>query len=460
MPWWSHYLLSSLSVVLTLLFVSTILRSKRPAGSTIAWLLIICVIPYVGIPLYLFLSERKFGSKSKKKRKLYEPAPNSIITVPLPATEKILLASGTPPVRSNSTLNLLSNGEDAYQKIIELIQGAKKSIHITTFIFGDDVVGNAVVNALCERAKSGVDVRLIVDSLGATLLKHPSFNRLKQAGGKFAYFMPVFHLPFRGRTNLRNHRKLMIVDQKFAVLGGMNLAKEYLGPKPDPNRWIDLGILIQGDSVSDIQEVFLQDWAYANHEENPSSIRTSPALPVNSNEKLSQVIASGPDIHGDPLYDVLLNSIYNVKTALWIVTPYFIPDESLTKALELAARRGVSIHVILPRHSNHKLADFARGSFIRQLSAAGVHFCFYPKMIHAKAVLIDQSLAILGSANFDMRSLLLNYELGILLFSKENLEALQNWIVARKNESTIKLPEDGFVRELLDGIGRVLGPIL
>ena len=461
LPWWSHYFLSTLTVLLTLLFVSTILRSKRAAGSTIAWLIVICTVPYFGIPLYLFLTDRKFKNHWNRKKKLYELPTTLGTDEALPSAERILLSCGAPPVRSNSQLDLLPTGEEAWTSIMSLIANAKESIFITTFIFGDDKVGNAVVDALTKKAESGIDVRVIVDSLGATLLRHPSFKRLTKAGGKVAYFMPVFHLPFQGRSNLRNHRKLMVVDREFAVLGGMNLAKEYLGPDKDPKRWVDLGVLIKGESVTDVHEVFLQDWAYATRAPRPTAhpAKFAPTL-TSLKEKLTQIVASGPDIHGDPLYDVLLNSIYCARENIWIVTPYFIPDESLTKALDLASKRGVTIHVILPSHSNHILADFARGSFIRELDAAGVRFYLHPKMIHAKAVLMDRSLGILGSANFDMRSLLLNYELGLLLYSEENIDAVEKWVWERQRESALSIPRTGFFREILEGVGRVLGPIL
>lgn len=457
-PWWAHQLLSTLVFLLTLVFVSSILRARRAAGSTLAWLFLICALPYVGIPFYLLLSGRKFKTLLKKKSKIYRSSAPQTFPENLSTTQRILWASGIPEAKLNHLIELLPTGVDAYNKIIQLIRGAQRSIHITTFIFGNDVVGNTVVEELVKKAAAGIDVRILVDSLGATLIRHPSFTRFIHAGGKIAYFMPMLHLPFQGRSNLRNHRKLMIVDEKFAVLGGMNLAQEYLGPTPDPNRWVDLGLQLEGDCVHDLEELFLQDWAYATHKNRSVTVIESPGA-INGNF-LAQVVASGPDVVGDPLYDVLLSAINESKTSVWIVTPYFIPDESLAKALELAAKRGVAIHVIIPLRSNHRLADLARGSFVRQLTSVGVHFGFFPKMIHAKALLVDRKLAILGSANFDMRSLLLNYEVGLAIYSEAALQAVEMWILQRQNETTFETPKSGYWRELVEGIGRVIGPIL
>jgi len=423
-----------------------------------AWLLVICAIPYLGIPLYLFFSGRKFKYGLSGKAKIYSTAGRLEGSIELTSTQRILAASGVDGAKLNQSLELLPTGVTAYNRLIEIIHGAQTSIHITTFIFGNDPVGRAVVAALAERASAGIDVRVLVDSLGATLISHPSFAQFTSAGGKVAYFMPVLHLPFRGRTNLRNHRKLMVVDGTVAVLGGMNLAQEYMGPTEDANRWIDLGLQLKGACVGDLEKIFLQDWAYATHS-------PAPAIPVSvvasrTGEILAQVVASGPDVVGDPLYDLLFNAINEAKKSVWIVTPYFIPDESLMKALELAVKRGVAVHVIIPQASNHRMADLARGSFVRQLISVGVDFGFYPRMIHAKAFLVDGELAILGSANLDMRSLLLNYELGLVIYDSTTLRDVKEWIRQRHGETVQGLLKSGFWREIGEGIGRAIGPIL
>lgn len=453
-----HHLFSSVTFLLTLVFVSNLLRAKRASGSTIAWLLAICVLPYVGIPLYLLLSERKLGTRLAKKKKLYQASSDGHLTGVMPEVRRILSASGAPSAKENSKIDLLPTGVKAYDEIIGLIEGAVTSIHLTTFIFGNDVVGQAIVAALARKAAAGVDVRILVDSLGATLIRHPSFKTLVESGGRIAYFMPILHIPFKGRTNLRNHRKLMIVDGRIAVLGGMNLAQEYLGPSKDPQRWVDLALTLEGPCVRDLIDIFRSDWDFATH--GRERLGSVPGTPIQSTKYLAQVVASGPDVTGDPLYDVLLSAIYGAKMSIWIVTPYFIPDESLNKALELATKRGVMVNVILPRKSNHRLADLARGSFVRGLRSTGVNFGFFPRMLHAKVVLVDQSLAILGSANFDMRSLLLNYELGLIVYSEDVMQTTARWIQEIHAETSSDLEDAGFWRDLAEGIGRTIGPMI
>jgi cardiolipin synthase len=448
------------TIPLTVVFSTLILRARKPSGSTMAWLILVIVVPYLGIPLYLMMGGRKMPMGLDQKAKLlplkigksYQPKT-------IDGVLRILAASGIPDPRENEGLTLLENGEVAFARYMTLIEQAKTTIFVTTFIFGNDTVGRALLAALASKAKSGVEVRVIVDSIGAVMTRHPSMLKFKSSNGQLAFFMPVLHVPFKGRSNLRNHRKLLIVDGEFAIIGGMNLAKEYMGPTPDIKRWTDLAIEVDGGSVADLTNVFLQDWAFAKHV--PDEVVEVPAaIMARSAGHVAQVVPSGPDLAGDPLYDVLLNMIFSARREILIVTPYFIPDESLEKALDLAAKRGVKVSVLLPRKSNHLLADIARGSFIRQLMISGVQFHFYGKMIHAKAVLVDDSVGLLGSANFDMRSLLLNYELGLMIYDEPFLKSVRGWYETHVKSTTKDFPAAGFWRETLEGIGRVIGPMI
>ena len=456
--WITHHLISMISFVLTLVFVSFVLRERKPAGSTMAWLILIALIPYLGIPLYLFFSNRKFPTRLTRKTKLYQPDRFESTPPELSRTRRILISSGIPDAIPNQSITLLTTGVEAYTRLIALIRDARQSIHITTFILADDPVGRSIVAELIEKTKSGVEVRLLIDSLGAELIRHPSFRDLKDSGGKIAYFMPLFHFPSRGRTNLRNHRKIAIFDGKTAIVGGMNLAQEYMGPDVDPKRWIDLASEVMGGSVFELESLFLRDWAYATKQPKPESPKLESSIEFCG--PLAQVVASGPDVVGDPLYDVLLTSIYAADHQIFICSPYFIPDESLTKALELAAKRKVEVHILTPSKSNHLLADIARGSYLRQLEASGAHLHLHSNMIHAKAIVIDRSFALLGSINFDMRSLLLNYELGILIYDELTIDAIEKWSAPMMSESRHTLPARNIWRDMIEGIGRAIGPIL
>ncbi len=177
-------------------------------------------------------------------------------------------------------------------------------------------------------------------------------------------------------------------------------------------------------------------------------------------ENKVQIVASGPDVSGDTLYDALLTLIFKAEQKIWIATPYFIPDESLAKALQLAARRGCEVSLLIPKKSNHFMADLARGSYIRELSQCGAKIYFYPQMLHAKAFLIDNDYAIIGSANFDMRSLLYNFEVGAVVYAQKEIEGLKKWFEERTTESQRGIGASSFITDLTEGIGRVLGPLI
>jgi cardiolipin synthase len=454
--WSLGHVFSILNFLLAVLFVSFILRSKRPPGSTLAWLFFVLAAPYIGIPLFILLSDRKYKTRFQKKKSLYDPKPQEAGQW-AGAVEKLLAGLGVPPSRPDQRARLVSTGEEAYSKIAELISSAQKRIHLTTFIFAKDPVAESLIALLEKKAQEGVAVRLLLDSMGSLMAKLPSFKGLVEKGGKVVFFNPVFHLPFRGRANLRNHRKLLITDSQRAILGGMNIAKEYMGPSPDPHRWTDLCLEVEGASVGDMESVFAEDWKFATGED-PG--REAPLGLKDGGDSQLQVIASGPDVRFDPLYDTLISLIYQATQRVWIATPYFIPDESLTRALELAARRGIEVRVLVPRTSNHLLADLARGTYLRQILKSGCRVELAEKMLHAKAFLVDGNYAILGSANFDMRSLLLNYEIGVLIRSGEPLTALERWFLGQFEVAGKSDLRVNYFRDMAESVGRVLGPLI
>jgi cardiolipin synthase len=271
--------------------------------------------------------------------------------------------------------------------------------------------------------------------------------------------MPVLHVPLRGRTNLRNHRKLVVVDGRIGMVGGMNLAREYLGPTPLEGRWRDVAMRIEGPAVFELAALFRSDWEFASKEALPPPDLDSgqPVMPGAS----IQVAPSGPDVPEDVLYDALLTALFEARSRIWIATPYFVPDEAIARALELAARRGVDVRIVVPWPSNHRLADVAGGSYLRQIEAAGAHVLLHRQgMMHAKVMVIDESYAILGSANLDMRSLFLNYEIGLFFHSPAEIELLAGWYQSLAGTTTEGLPKAGRARLVAEDLGRLLAPLV
>lgn len=457
--WIVTQLLTTLGFLLGLVLMAHLLKSKRSTSSTIAWLLIVVLAPWVGVPLYLMFGGRKMRRMAGQKAQVYHnPRRTPEETTGLPA-ERILQSFGLPTATGANRVAPVTSGEDAYQLLMDLIDRAEHSIHITTYILGGDSVGQAIVDRLAQRAAEGVSVRLLLDDVGSWRLRRKMLVPLIEAGASVAYFMPILHLPFRGRTNLRNHRKIVVVDEKHALTGGMNLAYEYMGPTPDPQRWRDFSLILSGPAVIDLANLFYSDWKFATGED---LIRDFPHAEVHEPDgAMAQVVASGPDVAGDPLYESLLTAVFTAQQRLWVVTPYFIPDETLARALDLAARRGIDVRLVVPARSNHLMADLARSSYLRQVHDAGGHILLYgPGMVHAKVVLIDHDLAVVGSANMDMRSLFLNYEVAVFLYSKTEIEATANWMRSIMAESVSRLPVPSPASELAENVVRLLSPLL
>lgn len=462
--WILPQILTTLGFLLALVLLAHLLASKRSTSSTIAWLLIIILVPYVGVPLYLMIGGRKMRRMAGRKEQVYRnPRRPPEETTGLPA-ERVLQSFGLPTRSSGNRVNSVPSGEEAYRLLVDLIDRAEHTIHITTYILGRDDVGKAIVDRLARRAASGVTVRLLLDDVGSWRVGRRFVAPLVASGARVAHFMPMLHLPFRGRTNLRNHRKIVVVDDRHALTGGMNLAKEYMGPEPDPARWRDFSVILSGPAVADLATLFYSDWKFATGEDLRQAPRGAPpaaASPAEANGADAQVVASGPDVAGDPLYESLVTAIFTAQQRVWVVTPYFIPDETLARALDLAARRGIDVRLVVPARSNHLAADLARAGYLRQVHDAGGHILLYtPGMIHGKVVLIDHDLAIVGSANMDMRSLFLNYEAAVYLYSAPQINAAAAWMQTLMAESVSRLPTPGRLSELTENVVRLLSPLL
>ncbi|MDR3633974.1 MAG: phospholipase D-like domain-containing protein [Isosphaeraceae bacterium] len=458
--WIASQLASTLGFFLAFLLLAHLLRQKRSPVSTTAWLLVIFLLPYVGVPLYLMLGGRKLLSMARHKPRVYNPR-GAVAPHHLDGTaERLLESYGVPPARSGNRVRLIGDGEDAYRSVLEFIDKAERSIHITTYILGRDDVGREIVARLVRRAKDGVEVRLLLDSVGCWRVSRRFLAPLTAAGAKVAFFMPMFRLPHRGRANLRNHRKLIVTDDRQALAGGMNLAGEYMGPTADAKRWLDLSLVVEGPAVHDLAELFASDWKFATSEDL-SPPKLPPATAVPSEGTIVQVVASGPDVTGDPLYDSLVTAFFGARARIWAVTPYFVPDETLVRALELAARRGIDVRLMVPEHSNHLTADLARGSYLNQLQEAGGQvLLFKPVMLHAKLIILDNDLAVVGSANMDMRSLFLNFELALFLYSREQVAAASAWMEASIKSCRHGITPPGWARELAENVGRLMSPLL
>jgi cardiolipin synthase len=285
--------------------------------------------------------------------------------------------------------------------------------------------------------------------VGRLLEPRRDLRALAAAGIEVALFVPPLHSPLRGRLNLRNHRKTVIADGSWLWCGGRNLSAQYFEGAPGAAPWRDLSFDLRGALAGRALECFERDWRFATGA--PGAVQEAPAEAASG--AMAQLIPSGPDQCDDTLLSLLVMACFRARERIVAVTPYFVPGNSLLMALALAARRNVDVHLIVPARSNHRLADLARPRALRELAAAGGKVWLVPEMVHAKAVVVDGSLALAGSANLDGRSLLLNYELMVAFYEAADVRRFAGWIERQIKGAVRYLPRrPGLARDLAEGV--------
>jgi cardiolipin synthase len=457
--WILTYLASVVGAALSILALAHMLRQRRSPSSTAAWLLVIVGAPYLGVPLFLMFGGRKLHRRADAKDDLGLITRDAIPLAESNYVDQTLRSYGIPGATAGNRMTLCPTGVEGLQAMLRLIDEAVHSIHLETFIFARDEVGQDVLHRLAKRAAEGLEVRLLVDGVGSLRTPRRFYAPLIEAGGKLAVFSPVLHIPFVRRTNLRNHRKIAVADGRRAMAGGMNVSGEDMFPVPQPGAWQDLSFVVEGPAAWHFDQVFRSDWNFAMGEELDGVADLPPG--GSPQGAVLQVVPSGPDVANDPLLDTILMSIFSAKQRVWIVTPYFVPEDTVAQALLVACHRGVDVTIVVPAKSNHVLADVARGSFLREIERAGGTIWLYtPGMVHAKLLIVDHELAMVGSANIDMRSLLLNFEIMQFVYSKAEIDALEAWMCRLVHDSKTGMPAVGPVWEVIEGLTRVVEPQL
>jgi cardiolipin synthase len=460
------HLLTVTGFLLAFFAIARLMSDRKQPGNTMAWLLAIAFVPYIGVPLYLIFGGRKVRRLAARKAQLCPIIPGvPPSSTRLNPTAKVLTLNGACPPVGGNRVRLITSGEEAYAELERGILGARHTIHLMTFILSRDTVGKRIVRLLAQRAREGVKVRLLLDSLGCFMSSGRFCDPIRAAGGEVVKFMPVLPLQTRWSANLRNHRKIAIFDHRVAGLGGHNLAIEYMGPSHSKRRWRDFGAIVEGPAVSLLTEIFLADWAFASGQSLEMLHRElSPASPASAGHSEVQVVASGPDVPGDPLYEGILSLVQQAQRSIWLVTPYFIPDEVLFRSLLLQARTGIDVRIVVPARSNHPITDLARRHYLRELRKAGAKVLLYQHgMSHAKMLLVDEHTGLVGSANMDLRSLFVNFEVGVVTYSPADAAAMARWAQEVFAQSK-PMPELRRRHRLMPVIGeeisRLLAPLL
>lgn len=457
--WLSLHGLFSVAGLLVYVVASHVLHQRRHPAAAIGWVLFMLLVPYAALPLYLLFGTRKLTRANHAS--LDRAARPMDDADAWPA--QTAAALGQPRPATYRALCVHADGSASLRALLEVIDGAQHTLDLCTFILGRDAVGAAVSARLVAQARAGVRVRLLLDGVGSMLGGRPDLSALRHAGVQVGLFVPPLHSPLKGRTNLRNHRKLVVADSGHAAderlwCGGRNLAAEYFEGQPGRAAWRDLSFDLQGPLARQAADLFQRDWVFAAGTK-PSASGTAAAadaeaVPVASpGEPAGQVIASGPDQPDDTVHALLVSAVYRARMRMALVSPYVVLDDALLMALCLAAKRGVQVDLLLPARSNHRLADIVRHRSLRALAGAGVHVWLAPHMLHAKLVIVDEVLALVGSTNLDGRSLFLNYELMVAFHDAGDIARYSAWFDLERSPAHPYVAQPpGLMRDLGEGL--------
>ena len=445
--WFPRITVHSLVVVisvLTYVLTTRVEHERRPPSIAIAWVLGMIAVPYLALPIYLLFGRRKLPRKVLRWSGIQWQCAHW--------AEELIRSFGLAPC-APASVRLHQDGGESAAALFAVMSKAAGRLDICTYILGDDAFGREVMQRMMERARTGVQVRLLVDGVGAAQMPHRCFRQLHLAGVETEVFSPLFARKTQGPRNLRNHRKMVIADGIHLWAGGRNIAAEYFIATQGVKPWRDLTFDLQGPVAAAAAAQFEADWVAAGGkpaartaaaEPDPAAVADaqtdtdSPdgaASEPRSAPGRAQFLPSGPDQAEDTVHALLIDACFHACERILAVTPYFVPDASLETAMRLAARRGVKIDLCIPAISNHRLADFARNRALRALTAAGAGIHLLPYMNHAKAVVFDRSLALSGSVNLDSRSLLLNYECAVVFYGAAEIDWLAHWIQALITEA-------------------------
>ncbi len=473
-----------LIAVLNILFAVTIIfLERKDASSTWAWVLVLFFLPVGGFILYLLL-----GRKLRKKHLFrWEGRKNigieKLINYQIEALKEgklefrnhhaddfqdliyMNLTTNYAVLTQDNAVDIFDDGNDKFEALIEDILIAKDHIHIQYYIFKLDNLGQRILNILTKKAKQGVKVRILYDEMGSRGIKKRHFKQLTDVGGEVEVFFPSILPLINPRLNFRNHRKIVVIDGRIGYTGGFNIGDEYLGLKKKFGYWRDTHLRIEGSAVHPLQTRFLLDWNQASLRHRISySERYFPAIPQKGDVAL-QIVSSGPDTAYAGIKNGYVKMIMRAKKYIYIQSPYFIPDYTFLDALQIAALSGIDVRIMIPNKPDHPFVYWATYSYVGQLLEAGAKIYHYDKgFIHAKMIVVDDEISTVGTANIDVRSFSLNFEVNAFIYDHEIshhlAEVFEKDILDCKELTMETYQNRSFFVKFKESISRLLSPIL
>lgn len=470
-----HWILLVIYLAITIGGIVAVLMDNKQPEKTMAWILVLCFMPIVGIIFYLF-----FGQNTRKekvisersmdllmKRSMLEFAEQENLHIPRrnrPLMKLFTNQNWALPFKDNE-VSIFTDGYEFVSTLLYNIGQAQDHIHLDTYIIEDDPLGNLVADALIDKARQGVEVRLLYDDVGCWRVKDRFFNRMKAAGIQVYAFMPVRFPAFTGKVNYRNHRKLCVIDGKVGFIGGMNIALRYVKGTARQT-WRDTHLCIRGGAVYAIQRAFLVDWYFVSRTLVTDRRYYPPVDKTIDNNCLTQIVTSSPVSPWPDIMQGYVRVLLQAHRYVYMESPYFLPTEPVLFAMRTAALSGVDVRLIVPRHGDAKLVELASRSYLMEVIEAGVKVYLYePGFNHSKILVSDDNLSSCGSTNIDFRSFENNFEANAFFFNEGMALRLKKVFLTDQAQSTlvddvsyfIKRP---FLQRLLESLVRLLSPLL
>ncbi len=470
-------------ILITNIFLgmSIIFLERKNPTSTWAWLMVLLFIPIAGFFIYLIfgrsINKRKIFSWDKKSREEVRTTVEQQLRairdghfefnkVEMEEFDDLIylhLRNDDAIFTQNNHIDIFTDGKEKFARLIEDIKNAKNHIHLQYYILRHDELGQKIANLLVDKVKEGVEVRVLFDDLGSRMIKRKFIHRLLNAGVEIEAFFPSRITKINLEINYRNHRKLAIIDGKIGYIGGFNIGDEYLGKNKKFGYWRDTHLRIVGNAVQHMQTRFILDWNHASKKHIPFEkkyFETEAAGDVGV-----QIVSSGPDSSWQQIKNGYIKMIMSAKDYIYIQTPYFIPDDSLLDALRIAALSGVKVKLMIPNKPDHPFVYWATLSYCGDLLLAGAEVYVYQNgFLHAKTIVVDGKIASVGTANIDVRSFRLNFEVNAFIYdatiSRKLLHAFEEDI-EKSTQMTVKLYQKRSIGiRFKESVSRLLSPVL
>lgn len=461
------------SIIIIITMVRVLMDNRQPA-KTMAWMLVLMFIPFLGIILYIF-----FGQNTRKERKIWQQSLDQLtkrsmlefveqkdfnIPEEYRTISNLFMNQNLALPFKNNEVEIYTSGYDFFPSLLMEIGKAEHHIHIDTFIISNDPLGRLIADALIDKARQGIEVRLIYDDVGSWRTPNSFFTRMRNEGVEVYAFMPVRFPAFTSRVNYRNHRKICVIDGEVGFIGGMNIARRYVQGTPKLS-WRDTHVKLTGAAVYGLQRAFLVDWYFVS-KVLITERSYYPEIIIGQNNSLVQVVTSSPTSLWPEIEQGYVRILTNAKHYVYMETPYFLPTDPILFAMRVAALSGVDVRLMIPYETDTKVVEWASRSYVIEVSRAGVKILLYRKGFnHSKLLVSDDAMATIGSTNVDFRSFENDFEANAFFYDKKIALQVKEVFLADQKDSIdlddvrrfIKKP---FLQRLWESFVRLLSPLL